>query len=378
MKITIIGAGIGGLTTAIALEQKGFEVEIFESFPQMKRMGAGIVLANNAMKVYQRLGLKDSIYKKSNHISELNVVDENLDILSQIKLESFEKKLGVHYAAIHRGDLQELLLQNLKTTVLHLGKRLKNIIENEHLIQLFFEDRSSHKTDILIGADGIHSEVRKHFFPKTEIRNAKQVCWRGVTHLRLPDRYRNGLYESWGKGVRFGIVPLVNDEVYWFAVSNYKNDFRKEFSTSDLPDLFKNFNPIIQQLLESTPSETILTNELNDLKPFTPWHLNKVCLIGDAAHATTPNMGQGACQAIEDALALSICFEKENTPEAAFRSFQKIRTKKANSIISQSWQVGKLAHLENNIGRKIRNFLMRKTPSSIGEKQSAKIFELNY
>ena len=99
MKITIIGAGIGGLTTAIALEQKGFEVEIFESFPEMKRMGAGIVLANNAMSVFQRLGLSETIYKNSNRISSLRLVDEKLKVLTEINLTSFEKKLGVHYAA---------------------------------------------------------------------------------------------------------------------------------------------------------------------------------------------------------------------------------------------------------------------------------------
>lgn len=127
MKITIVGAGIGGLTAAIALEQKGFEVEIFESFPEMKRMGAGLVLANNAMQVFQRLNVADIIYKNSNRISSLKLVDEKLDVLTEINLKSFEKKLGVHYAAIHRGTLQEVLLKNLKTEKLHLGKKLQRI-----------------------------------------------------------------------------------------------------------------------------------------------------------------------------------------------------------------------------------------------------------
>jgi len=378
MKITIIGAGIGGITTAIALEKKGFNVEIFESFSKMKRIGAGIVLANNAMQVYRRLNLTDEIHKKSNHISRLNIVDEQLDILSQVKLEGFEKRFDAHYRSIHRGDLQELLIENLTSTKLHFGKKLKNIIERENDIQVFFEDGTSHHTDVLIGADGINSVVRNHLFPKTSIRNAKQVCWRGITRVSIPTRFLKELNESWGNGRRFGIVPLVDNEVYWFALTNYKNDFRKEFSIEDLPHLFQSFHPIVQQILASTSKENIITNEINDLKPFAPWHHNKICLIGDAAHATTPNMGQGACQAIEDALALSICLEKENTPEEAFSSFQKLRTKKANGIISQSWQVGKLAQLENGFVRKSRNFFMKLVPASIGEKQSAKILELDY
>jgi 2-polyprenyl-6-methoxyphenol hydroxylase-like FAD-dependent oxidoreductase len=380
MKFTIVGAGIGGLTTAIALEQKGFEVEIFESFPEMKRMGAGLVLANNAMSVFQRLGLAETIYKNSNRISSLKLVDEKLDVLTEINMTSFEQKLGVHYAAIHRGTLQEILLKNLKSTKLHLGKRLKYIEEYKDTIHLHFEDGMSHEANILIGADGIHSVVRNLFFPKTEIRNAHQVCWRGITKMKLPAKFHHELNESWGKGTRFGIVPLKDGEVYWFALANYKNDFRTEFQEADLGEMFSDYDPIIAKIIHSTPTDKIIINEINDLKPIKKWHTNKVCLIGDAAHATTPNMGQGACQSIEDALALSVCLEKEKEKdiEKAFSNFQKLRIKKANGIINQSWQIGKMAQIENSFGRKIRNSIMKLTPDFLGEKQSAKIFELNF
>lgn len=378
MKITIIGAGFGGLTTAIALEQKGFEVEIFESFPEMKRIGAGIVLANNAMRVFQRLGLSEMIYKNSNHISSLKLVDEKLTVLTEINLKYFEQKLGVHYAAIHRGTLQEVLLMNLKTTKLHLGKKLHRIEEEEKTIHLHFEDGTSHQTNILIGADGIHSVVRNHFFQKTEIRNAHQVCWRGITKMKLPEKFAYEINESWEKGTRFGIVPLADGEVYWFALANYKNDFRIEFKEIDLEKMFSYYDPLISKIIHSTPSDQIIVNEINDLKPIKKWHTSNMCLIGDAAHATTPNMGQGACQSIEDALAISLCLEKEKSLEMAFLNFQKLRIKKANGVINQSWQVGKIAQIENGLGRKIRNSIMRITPDFIGEKQSAKIFELNF
>lgn len=378
MKITIIGAGIGGLTTAIALEQKGFEVEIFESFSKMKRMGAGIVLANNAMRVFQRLGLSETIYKNSNRISSLKLVDNNLDVLTEINLTSFEKKLGVHYAAIHRGTLQEVLLDNLKSTKLHLGKRLKYIEDYEKTIHLHFEDETTHKANVLIGADGIHSVVRNRFFPKTSIRIAHQVCWRGVTKIKLPEKFQHEINESWGKGSRFGIVPLADGEVYWFALANYKNDFRKEFQNPDLEKMFSDYDPIISKIIRSTPTDQIIVNEINDLKPTKKWYANNICLIGDAAHATTPNMGQSACQAIEDALALSLCLEKEKNLEKAFSKFQKLRIKKANGVITQSWQVGKIAQIENYFGRKIRNSIMRLTPDALGKKQSSKIFELNF
>ena len=378
MKITIVGAGIGGLTTGIALERKGFEVEIFESFPEMKRMGAGIVLANNAMRVFQRLGLSEMIYKNSNRISSLKLVDDKLDILTGINLKSFEEKLGVHYAAIHRGTLQELLLRNLKTTKLHLGKKLQRIEEINKTIHLHFEDGTSHQANILIAADGIHSVIRNHFFKETEIRNAHQICWRGITNINLPEKYAHEINESWGKGTRFGIVPLADGEVYWFALANYKKDFRTEFKDPDLEKMFSAYHPIIQKIIHSTPSDQIIVNEINDLKPIKKWHSHNVCLIGDSAHATTPNMGQGACQSIEDALALSICLEKESNIEKAFSNFQKLRIKKANGVINQSWQIGKMAQIENDFGRRIRNSMMKLTPDFLGKKQSEKMFELNF
>lgn len=378
MKITIIGAGIGGLTTGIALRQKGFQVEIFESFSTIKRLGAGIVLANNAMKVFKRLGLSEEIYQASNHIAKLKLVDENLKTLTQIQLQSFEKKLGVHYSAIHRGNLQNILLKHFPTEHLHLGKRLKHLIEFDQEIQLHFEDGSSHKTNILIGADGIHSVVRKHFFPKSKIRNAFQVCWRGVAKMDLPKKFISEINESWGKGTRFGIVPLADKEVYWFALANYQSDFQQEFRNADLEEIFSNYHPIIPEIIRTTPTNNIIVNAINDLKPLKKWYTKNVCLIGDAAHATTPNMGQGACQSIEDALALSICLEQEKEIEIAFANFQKLRMDKANGVTHQSWNIGKMAQLENGIARKIRNLMMRATPNFIGEKQSEKLFELNY
>ena len=146
----------------------------------------------------------------------------------------------------------------------------------------------------------------------------------------------------------------------------------------DLEKMFSKYDPIIPIIIRNTPTDKIIVNAMNDLKPIKKWHNSNVCLIGDAAHATTPNMGQGACQSIEDALAISICLENENDIEKAFSNYQKIRIKKANGVINQSWQVGKMAQIENDLGRKIRNSIMRITPDFLGKKQSAKIFELNF
>lgn len=378
MKITIIGAGIGGLTTAIALRQKGFEVEIFEATSAFKKAGSGINLALNAMQVYKRLGLYETILEAGSHSTTMAITDGQLNPLSVIDLKPFEDKHSVKSVAIHRATLHKILLNQLSGVQIHLNKKVKILKQLGQGIVMEFEDGTTHKTNVLIGADGIHSVIRTSIFDNTTLRKAKQVCWRGITNIELPRQYQTELNELWGKGKRFGFVAISNNEYYWYALANYKKDYRQEFKDIDLSALFSDFHPLVNQMIKSTPREDILTNEMLDLKPIPTWYRNTICLLGDSAHATTPNLGQGACQAIESALVLSDCLAKYKTAEEAFRAFQDIRIKKANNVINTSWKIGKMAHLENGFAIKLRNFVLRITPQKIAAKQTATIFELPY
>ena len=377
MKITIIGAGIGGLTTAIALKQKGFDVELFEASHAFKKAGSGINLAINAMQVYKKLGLYETLLKAGSYNQTMNISDENLTPISVIDMCGFEETFNVKSVAIHRAVLHEILLNELSDVPIYMGKKLKTLTSAKNETSLTFEDGTSHKATVLIGADGIHSVVRKALFNATQIRDAKQICWRGITKIELPSTYQTQLVEQWGKGKRFGFVSISETEYYWYALANYKTDARAEFKDLNLVDFYADFHPIVGDLLKSTPKKDRLTHTMMDLKPLTTWHKNKVCLLGDSAHATTPNFGQGACQAIESAYALANCLASNALPEKAFEAFQKIRIEKATDIVNTSWRIGKLAHLENRFLIKLRNLVLRNTPSSITQKQSQRMFDVN-
>ncbi len=377
MKITIIGAGIGGLTAAIALKRKGFEVEIYEAAPKFKKAGSGINLALNAMQVYKRLGLYDAILKAGSYTNKMAITDENLKPLSVIDLKGFEEKHQVKSVAIHRAELHQILLQNLIDVPICLGKKLKSLKQADGEINIQFEDGTSHKATVLIGADGIHSKVRRSIYGDTELRTANQICWRGVVTIELPEKYKTELNELWGKGKRFGFVAIAKNQYYWYALANFKRNHREEFKGIELADFYSGFHPLVPEIIKSTSRENILTNEMADLKPIKTWYNKNVCLVGDAAHATTPNLGQGACQAIESALVLSNCLNKCKTFENAFKQYQDIRRSKAVNVVNTSWKIGKLAHLENSLAVKLRNYILKITPEKIARKQTAPIFEID-
>ncbi len=368
--IDIIGAGIGGLTTALTLKQKGLNVSIHESSAELKPIGAGIILANNAMQVFQKLGLQEKIENAGNKISFMKITDDQLKPLSVVNLAEYERKYGVSNIAIHRGELQKILANEIGFENINLSKRLSKI-EKTELFKLTFDDNTVVESKIVIGADGIKSVVRNQLFSENTIRNANQNCWRGICEIELPENYHNELNEAWGKGRRFGFVKISDKKVYWYALTKKSN------TTNNLLATFKDFHSDILKIISSTPTEQIITSEILDLKPIKKWQDENICLVGDSAHATTPNLGQGACQAIEDAYVLGKLLDNEMPFENTFKVYEKLRMKKAHTIVNTSWTLGKLAHIENGFGVKIRNLIMKKMSKSANKKQMDMIFNLN-
>ena len=371
--VNIIGAGIGGLTTALTLKQRGLNVNIYESSAEIKPVGAGIIIANNAMQVFQKLGIQEKIEKAGNKISFMKITDTKLNEISVVDLSEYEKKYGVHNIAIHRGELQKILANELGNENINLSKRLSKI-EKSDLFKLTFEDNSTIECKLVIGADGLKSVVRNQLFEKSTLRNANQICWRGICEIDLPQKYHNELNEAWGKGKRFGFVKISNKKVYWYALTNSKNVKSDEVN---LTELFSEFHNDILNIISATKKKQVIISDIIYLKPIDKWQNENVCLVGDAAHATTPNLGQGACQAIEDAYVLGKLLDKGMLLESTFKEYENLRRKKAHSIVNTSWTVGKMAHIENGLGIWVRNFVMKNLPKSANKKQMDMIFNLN-
>lgn len=370
--ISIIGAGIGGLTLALALKKLGLPFTVYENAPEIKPVGAGIVMANNAMQIFDKLEIKDKIENAGSKISGLKITNELLQTILKVDLNDFEKQYGVHNVAIHRADLQQILADEVGFQNIQLSKRLVSVEKEDRYI-LSFSDGTTSVCDILFGADGIHSAVRKHFFTEPGIRDSKQRCWRGVLQTDSEMEITDETFEAWGKGKRFGASRINENEVYWFAVIN-----ESLIKNKNVGELFREFHPQIQQLIAKTLEANIIFNSILDLKPFVPWHKDSVCLIGDAAHATTPNMGQGACQAVEDVYVIWKLLSQGKSFTEVFKHYEKLRTTKAHDVVRTSWILGKIGHLENSMAVGLRNFFFQNFPESLRKRQMNKVFNIDY
>jgi 2-polyprenyl-6-methoxyphenol hydroxylase-like FAD-dependent oxidoreductase len=376
----IVGGGIGGLTLAIALHRKGFAVTVYEGAPKLKSLGAGLVLAGNAMKAFTEIGIGDSICSAGSQIKLLRIKDSHGNILSEMDAEKMTSSYGINNFTIHRADLQQTLLNHLPDNIIQTGKFCVDLLQNNRNVTLHFSDNTTAVVDYVIACDGIHSPIRKKLMPGSEPRYAGYTCWRAVIDDQ-PDNYNQiENTETWGTQGRFGVVPLTKNRIYWFACVNAKaNDpLMRSCASADLLKYFKNFHDPIPSIIRSTRDDQIIWNDIIDLKPMKQFVFNRVVLLGDAAHATTPNMGQGACMAIEDAVVLANCIERHKHIEEAFSAYQIKRIGRTTRIVNTSRTLGRIAQLQHPLLISLRNTMLRMTPPAITQRQMNFIYDISF
>lgn len=375
MDIAIIGGGITGLSTAIAFNKVGINAKVFECTQELSEVGAGIWMAPNAMKVFDWLGISKEIIAGGIQLKRVEITNKNLIPLRNSKTDFITDTQGNSITSIHRANLQWILYNELPKEQVIFGKEYINHEEKDNKVNIKFNN-GEETVSIMFGADGINSKVRNHIFPDSQIRFAGQTCWRGVSNIKLSTEYQSSCMEAWGNQIRFGFSAIAKDEVYWFAVikSSRGQTGGGDTLKDRLLNIYKDFHPQVHEIISNTQVEKIICTDLSDVKPMNVWHKGRICLLGDAAHATTPNTGQGGAQGVEDAYYISNLMNKTMDYKKCFQNFEKLRKKKVNNIVKYSWMFGKLIH--NEISQNLLKLMNRLTPDKLIMKQMQQLYSI--
>ncbi|RUT33639.1 FAD-binding protein [Paenibacillus zeisoli] len=371
--ILIIGGGIAGLCSALTLQQIGMKVKVYERSTEPTVAGAGIIIAPNALQALKPYGISDEIIRQGFPSDGFHLLSDRGQPITKLAVPA---EYGSLYS-IHRKDLHHILLSALSPGTVEWGKPLQQLEQKDHHVRAVFRDGTQAVGDLGIAADGIHSHIRKQLTLQDTYRYAGYTCWRGVVAAHdipgLSDRF----IETWGTKGRFGIVPLPGNQVYWYALINARQGDPQiaNYTVEDLHHLFKNYHDPIPDLLLRTAAHDMIHRDIVDITPMERFYSDRVAFVGDAAHAITPNMGQGACQAIEDARVLAECLRIHCNNQSAFADYDARRRERIEQISNQSWKIGKMAQSESVLFTSIRNRLMKHAPQSIGRSQAERLYK---
>lgn len=372
----IVGAGIGGLCTAIALKEKGIPVQVFEAADRLEAVGAGILVPPNAMSVLSHYGLAEAVMEQGHSVDSLSVLDYRSQLLAKNDATYANAGKNLKTVAIHRSKLQQILIDALGKDAIFTGHRCINVCNTDWGVDVAFSNGTQVSAKFLVGADGLHSRVRAALFGEYSLRYSGQICWRGVANFQLDDDLRDQVSELWGLGIRFGFVQIAPSKVYWFATKKRKLQIDAVKTTKeDLQELYKDFAAPVQALIENTSETDILEGYIRDLPSLKNWSSRSTVLVGDAAHAMTPNIGQGGAQAIEDSFALAQAIRNNYSLPHAFEQFQTMRTQKVNQIVKASWQLGRMTNVSYPWLCYTRNSLIRAFAPMMADKQNQTFYQ---
>lgn len=363
----VIGGGIGGMTTAIALQQAGMNVMVFEQADAVREVGSGLPLWSNALRALHQLGLSNMIETLGQSVTARCVTNWNGDVLVDVSTEALLKELGTVNIVVHRAELLSALLNTLGSEHVYLGTTCVGFTQDATGVCARFADGKEVRGDMLVGADGLHSRIRSQMFRATRPHYSGYTCWRGIVHTTRKDIET----WAWGKGYQFGITPMSKDRAYWFA-QRYAPEGEPDKPggrKSEVLGLFHDWHDPIPDIIETTDEASILRNDVYEGKLLSHWSRGRVTLLGDAAHTMTPNLGQGACIAIEDAVELSVCLEATTDVHRALRDYEARRIGRANRITWLAGLIGKTVQQGNPLVSGMRNALLKKVPTHVSLQQ---------
>lgn len=352
MEITIIGAGMAGLTTGIALKKFGHQVTIYEQAEQILPVGAAISLWSNGVKCLNYLGLTEQVEKLGGKMDNLAYIDGLTgDVMTQFSLYPLIEEVGQRPYPVSRAELQNMLMDEFGREDIHLAKKMISFVEEGERVKIQFADASEIESDLLVGADGTHSITRAYVLgEQVERRYAGYVNWNGL--VDVSDDYAAA--DQWttfvGEGKRVSLMPVANNRFYFFfdvplavGLENDRSQYKALFK-----QYFKGWCEPVQKLIDAVDVQKTNRVEIHDIEPFANFYKGRVVIVGDAAHSTTPDIGQGGCQAMEDAIYLARSLQINTLGlQDSLRRYQNKRNERANELVLRARKRCDVTHMKD-------------------------------
>ncbi|MDU4059081.1 MAG: FAD-dependent urate hydroxylase HpxO [Pseudomonas oryzihabitans] len=347
LDIIIAGAGMGGLTAALALQQAGHRVRLYERAQDLAPIGAAISIWPNGVKVLEQLGLGSAIAAVSGDMQTMSYRDHEGQLLTRFSLLPLYEAVGRPARPIARAHLQRLLLKAVGAEHVTLGVGCEGFEQDTAGVTVLLNDGRRERADLLIAADGTHSRLRERVVGQAITREyCGYVNWNGRVKI-APDLAEA---QDWAQFVgahqRVSLMPMGGDEFYFFfdvpmpkGTPNDRSRYRAE-----LAEHFAGWAPPVQRLIERLDPQGVARVEIHDTRPLPTLVQGRVALLGDSAHAMAPDLGQGGCQAMEDAWVLARCLDAEQDPLAALQAYQAARLERVAGIVERARKRCEITH----------------------------------
>jgi 2-polyprenyl-6-methoxyphenol hydroxylase-like FAD-dependent oxidoreductase len=365
MKVLIVGSGIGGLAFANALEQKKIDYILAERSPSFGEVGAGISLWANAAKIIKHWGLLDDVVLAAPSVNHdrAKVLSATGKVLVELDYQLSHRTIGCGTYIVKRPDLHAALASRVPPSKVRLAHELISFEQQSEKVVARFSNGTEIEADVIVGADGIWSTVRRTIFGDTTMRYSGQTCYRGIAHFSGTGFPITNV-EMQGSGRRMGIHSINANMVYWWAAVNSAANIREDNSArkKTVLNAFRGFPSRASEVLEHT--QDFLKNDLCDIGYPKRWSQGRAVLLGDAAHAMLPNLGQGACTAIEDAYILAACLGRLSYSDALI-AYEKLRIPRAILLSKRSWLWGRLALWNSPRKVRFREWIWKSIPKNL-------------
>ncbi|MGO3346428.1 MAG: FAD-dependent urate hydroxylase HpxO [Marinomonas sp.] len=337
MKALIIGAGIGGMSAAAALKQQGIECDVFEAVKEIKPVGAAISVWSNGVKCMNHLGMGHIMDELGGPLRNMAYQDGKTGaIMTQFSLAPLIDAVGERPCPVSRAGLQSMMIDSWGRDKVQFGKRVERVEQSDQGVIAYFTDGSVAHGDFMIAADGGRSVVRAHVLGvELERRYAGYVNWNGLVDMDATIAPLDQWTTFVGDGKRVSIMPIADKRFYFFFDVPLPVGLVEDSATvkDNLKEYFSGWAEPVQKLIEVIEPTNTNRVEIHDIEPFDTFVKGRIALLGDSAHSTTPDIGQGGCSAMEDAVVLGMAFSDTKDIQSALLDYQEKRHERAKELV---------------------------------------------